>query len=137
MDEVNETGIYVFCGIQTTEEKTFGTFMLEGTEYETYTLHYRDAAMVAAEVPMKIYHPNKENLMMHQEVISRVMEKSDTVIPISFGNIFKSKADVEVMLENLYPQFEELFPKIKGKIEVGLKVIGKKEWLDERVNKNP
>ncbi len=40
-------------------------------------------------------------------------------------------------LENLYPQFEKLFPAIKGKIEVGLKVIGKKEWLEEKVNENP
>ncbi|MFA1818892.1 GvpL/GvpF family gas vesicle protein [Virgibacillus oceani] len=132
-----ETGIYVFCGIQANEEATFGDVELEGDTRKTFSLHYRDAAMVAAEVPMKIYHPNKENLMMHQDIISKVMETNDTVIPISFGNIFKSREDVEVLLENLYPQFEALFPKFKGKIEVGLKVIGKKDWMEQRVQQNP
>ncbi|WP_174615699.1 GvpL/GvpF family gas vesicle protein [Virgibacillus ihumii] len=137
MEQQTETGIYLFCGIQTTDKTNFGDIDLEGSQYGTFTIHYRDAAMVAAEVPMKIYHPNKENLMMHQQVMSQVMEQNDTVIPISFGNIFHSKEDVEVLLENLYPQFEALFPKIKGKMELGLKVIGKKDWLDKRVNKHP
>lgn len=132
-----ETGIYIFCGIQTEEAESFGSFQLEGDTRETFTIHYDDAAMVAAEVPMKIYHPNKENLMIHQEIITRVMEQNDTVIPISFGNIFKSREDVKVLLKNLNPQFQEIFPKIRGKIEVGLKVIGKKHWMEERVQANP
>lgn len=132
-----ETGIYIFCSIQTEQATQFGTINFEGEERETFTIHYEDAAMVAAEVPMKIYHPNKENLMMHQKVISSVMEKEDTVIPISFGNVFQSKADVEKLLENLYPQFKKLFPQIKNKIEVGLKVIGDKEWLQQEIHKNP
>lgn len=135
--EEQKNGIYIFCGIQTEEEASFGDFELEDDNRKTFTIHYGDAAMVAAEVPMKIYHPNKQNLMMHQEILARVMKENDTVIPISFGNIFKSRQDVKVLLENLYPQFEELFPKIKGKIEVGLKVIGKKDWLEKRVQENP
>ncbi|WP_164215139.1 GvpL/GvpF family gas vesicle protein [Virgibacillus sp. YIM 98842] len=137
MMEGQKTGIYIFCGIQTEEETAFGDFEMEGDTRTTFTIHYKDAAMVAAEVPMKIYHPNKQNLMMHQQILARVMKENDTVIPISFGNIFKSREDVKVLLENLYPQFEELFPKIKGKIEVGLKVIGKKDWLRKRVHENP
>ncbi|MGG1576127.1 GvpL/GvpF family gas vesicle protein, partial [Fictibacillus sp. NRS-1165] len=35
------------------------------------------------------------------------------------------------------PQFNKLFPEIKGKIELGLKVIGKKEWLENEINKSP
>ncbi|MCK6258516.1 GvpL/GvpF family gas vesicle protein [Fictibacillus sp. KIGAM418] len=132
------TGIYIFCGIQTTEDKyQFGNVTIEGQERSTFTIHYKDAAIVAAEMPMKIYHPNKENLMAHQDVISSVMAQNDTVIPISFGNVFNSKEDVKVLLENLYPQFEQLFPEIKGKIELGLKVMGKKQWLEEEINKKP
>lgn len=134
MDQQNETGIYIFCGIQTNQEEQFGTVEMEGVKRETFTIRYKDAAMVAAEVPMKIYHPNKANIMMHQEVISSVMNQSDTVVPISFGNVFNSREDVHALLENIYPQLEKLFPQIKGKIEVGLKVVGKKEWLEENIN---
>lgn len=133
MTEHEEKGIYIFCGIQTAEKETFGNISLEEEAIPTFTIHYKEAAMVAARVPMKIYHPNKENLLMHQQLISKVMDEKDTVIPISFGNIFHSEEDIEVLLENVYPQLEELFPAIKGKIELGLKIIGKKNWLESEV----
>ncbi|MGG1576121.1 GvpL/GvpF family gas vesicle protein, partial [Fictibacillus sp. NRS-1165] len=83
------TGIYIFCSIQTNQElHQFGKAVIDGEEKQIFTIHYKDSAMVAAEVPMKIYHPNKENLMMHQKVIASVMAQNDTVIPISFGNVF-------------------------------------------------
>ena len=41
-----------------------------------------------------------------------------------------------MLLENLYPQFASLFPQLKGKIEVGLKVIGKPDWLKQKVNQD-
>lgn len=137
MSEGNQTGFYIFCGIQSEMKDTFGMIELEGEQRKLFSIHYHDAAFVAAEVPMKIYHPNQENLMMHQNAVSLVMLQNDTVIPVSFGNVFQSKKDVEVLLENLYPQFERLFPKIKGKIEVGLKVIGKKMWLKSQISKIP
>jgi hypothetical protein len=136
MSQEENMGIYIICGIQTDKEEKFGDIELEGEKRELFTIRYKDAAMVAADVPMKIYHPNKENLMMHQQAISLVMKQNDTVIPVSFGNVFHSKEDVGVLLENLYPQFEKLFPSIKGKIELGLKVIGKKEWLESLANEN-
>ncbi|HET7657582.1 MAG TPA: GvpL/GvpF family gas vesicle protein [Bacillales bacterium] len=136
MVEASETGIYIFCGIQTEQEDQFGEVMVEGKPYQTFTIHYKEAAIVVAEVPMKIYHPKREHLMMHQNVISAVMKKYDAVIPISFGNVMKTKDDVKALLENLYPQFEKLFPEISGKIELGLKVIGKKDWLEAEIMKN-
>ncbi|RLL42686.1 gas vesicle protein GvpF [Oceanobacillus piezotolerans] len=131
-----EQGIYVFCCIKATGSKSFGSIPFEGEEREVYTIHYKDAAMVAANVPMKIYHPVKENLMMHQDVISRVMEQEEAVVPVSFGNVFNSEEDLIALTKSLYPQLEKLFPQIEGKIEVGLKVIGRKEWLSENINQN-
>ena len=137
MNEMSEEqGIYVFCGIQTNNETTFGTIHFEGQEREIYTVHYKDAAMVVTRAPMKIYHPSKENLMMHQELLSRVMETMDTVVPISFGNLFQTEEDVIALAESLYPQLLKIFPQIKGKIEVGLKVVGKKDWLEKNIMQN-
>jgi hypothetical protein len=136
MNHEEPMGIYIFCGIQTDGDKKFGEIEMEGENRELFTICYKDAAIVAAEVPLKIYHPNKANLMMHQNAVSTVMKTCDTVIPVSFGNVFNSKEDVVVLLQNLYPQFEKLFPEIRGKIELGLKVIGKKEWLESQVSEN-
>ncbi|RFU67309.1 gas vesicle protein GvpF [Peribacillus saganii] len=136
MSNEETIGVYIFCGIQTETDEDFGEIEIEGEKKELFTIRYKDAAIVAAEAPMKIYHPNKDNLLMHQNAVSLVMKKNPTVIPVSFGNIFHSKEDVGVLLENLYPQFEKLFPAIKGKVELGLKVIGKKEWLESQVSEN-
>ncbi|MRX71229.1 gas vesicle protein GvpF [Bacillus lacus] len=136
MSQEETIGVYIFCGIQTDGQEEFGQLEIEGEVRKLYTIGYKDAAMVAADVPMKIYHPNKDNLLMHQNAVSQVMKKNKTVIPVSFGNVFGSKEDVAVLLENLYPQFQKLFPEIEGKIELGLKVIGKKEWLESQVSGN-
>ncbi|PZE19730.1 GvpL/GvpF family gas vesicle protein [Paenibacillus xerothermodurans] len=136
MSDKETTGIYIFCAIQSETAEDFGVIEIEGENKELFTIRYKDAAIVAAEAPMKIYQPNKDNLSMHQNAVSLVMKKNSTVIPVSFGNIFHSKEDVGVLLENLYPQFEKLFPAIQGKVELGLKVIGKKAWLESKVSEN-
>ncbi|RDY71570.1 MULTISPECIES: GvpL/GvpF family gas vesicle protein [Halobacillus] len=131
-----QMGIYVFCCIQTSEQKSFGTIEFEGEEKEVFTVHHKDAAMVAVEAPIKIYHPKKKALMTHQQVISRVMETESSVVPISFGNVFNTKEDTQVLIENLYPQLEKLFVEVRDKIEIGLKIVGKREWLEEQINQN-
>ncbi len=138
MNQEEQMGIYIFCAIQIdeSEDVDFGEIEMEGETRSLFIIRYKDAGIVATEAPLKIYHPNKDNLMMHQRAVSLVMERNQTVIPVSFGNVFHSKADVGVLLENLYPQFAKLFPEIKGKIEIGLKVIGKKDWLESHIQGN-
>jgi hypothetical protein len=131
----DKTGIYTFCSIETEENHTFGQVPFENKETLIYTIHYKDIAMVVAKLPLKIYTPKKENLLAHQTVVSSVM-KQHPVIPISFGNVFKTEDDVKILLKKLYKQFKEIFPQITNKMEVGLKVIGKKEWLKRELEKN-
>ncbi|WLR49218.1 GvpL/GvpF family gas vesicle protein [Halobacillus litoralis] len=131
-----DMGIYVFCCIQTTKEKNFGTVEFEGEEKEVFTVQHKDAAMVAVKAPIKIYHPKKKALMTHQQVISRVMDSESSVVPISFGNVFNTKEDTQVLIENLYPQLEKLFVEVRNKIEIGLKIVGKREWLEEQIIQN-
>ena len=128
-----ETGIYLFCVIQTGQVQSFEKVRFHGEDREVFTIPCKEAAMVAAEVPLKIYHPNKENLLAHQQAIASVVEQEAAVVPISFGNVLKTKADVEILLENLYPQLTRLFPAITNKIELGLKVVAKKEWLESQL----
>ncbi|MCL7745808.1 GvpL/GvpF family gas vesicle protein [Halalkalibacter alkaliphilus] len=131
----SKVGIYTFCSIKTQNPLTFGSIEFENRKTNIYTIHFKDIAMVVAQVPLKIYTPKKENLLAHQTVISTVM-KEHSVIPISFGNVFKKEEDVKVLLKKLYSQFKQLFPQIENKIEVGLKIIGKKEWLKKMLEKN-
>ncbi|WP_147804080.1 GvpL/GvpF family gas vesicle protein [Alkalicoccus halolimnae] len=129
-------GYYLFAVIPEPVEKKFSPASLGGAKREVISLPYRDMAAVVAKTPVQIYEPNRKNARAHQNAVSDVM-KDHTIIPVSFGNVVEGKKDVEVFMEHLYPNFEKIFPKIENKIEVGLKLVGKKEWMQKQAHNNP
>ncbi|MFC5712627.1 GvpL/GvpF family gas vesicle protein [Thalassorhabdus alkalitolerans] len=131
-----ESGKYLFCIIQTNEEKTFGKAKLAGEHRKVYTISHKGVSMVVADAPVEIYEPSRQNVKAHQEMVASVMEQF-TVIPMSFGNVLKGEEDVKILLEKLLPQCDEIFPRIDNKIEVGLKLIGKKEWIEKQAKEQP
>lgn len=129
------SGVYIFCAIQEKEPKKFGSVQFNGKKSGVYTIHYKDVAIVAAKVSGEVL-PSRNNLMAHQKTISQVM-KNYSLIPISFGNVLHSKNDVLLITEHLYEEFEKLFPQLENKIEVGLKVIAQKEWIEQEMENDP
>lgn len=130
-----ECGIYVFCTIEEKTPKKFGKVIVNGEETEIYTLHYENAAMVVSRVSGEVL-PERQNLFAHQKVITEVM-KSYTVIPMSFGNVFNSEEDVLLIMKHLYKELEVLFSQLANKIEVGLKVVAKQEWIEQEMKRDP
>ncbi|WHY03017.1 GvpL/GvpF family gas vesicle protein [Neobacillus sp. DY30] len=128
-------GVYLFCAIHEKEPKKFGSVQLNGKKSGVYTIHFENVAMVVSKVTGDVL-PTRQNLMAHQQKITEVM-KQYSVIPMSFGNVFHSKNDVLLVMEHLNEEFEKLFLQLENKIEVGLKVIPKKEWINEEMNNNP
>jgi hypothetical protein len=129
-----QQGVYVFGAIRETQPKTFGKVRLNGQENVVYTVHYQNVAMVVALVKDEVL-PDRLNLFAHQQIISEIM-KQYCVIPMSFGNVFNSEQDVLLITEHLYDEFETLFSKLENKIEVGLKVFPKKEWINQEIKQN-
>ena len=99
-----------------------------------FTIPYKEIAMVVTKVSDEVL-PTRDNMIGHEKIISKLLS-SYTVIPFSFGNIFRSKKDILLLLETLYDQFQALFPILDNKIEVGLKLLGKKEWIDRNLEKH-
>ncbi|XZF77033.1 GvpL/GvpF family gas vesicle protein [Bacillus sp. AL-1R] len=127
--------VYPFCIIQTNIDPDFGFTKWEGNDIKLYAIRYKEIVMIAANVPNQDYLPTRANLFAHQSVISFVMQQF-TVIPISFNNVFSSSEEIHLLLEKLYDELQSIFQKINNKIEVGLKVIARKEWLDEEIQRN-
>lgn len=130
-----ESGIYVFCTINEKIPKKFGKVTINGEESEIYTLHYEKAAMVVSCVNGEVL-PDRQNLLAHQKTISEVM-KFYTVIPMSFGNVFNSEEDVLLIMKHLNKELESVFSQLANRIEVGLKVIAKQEWIDQEIKQVP
>lgn len=128
-------GVYPFCIIQTNIDPDFGFAKWEGKDIKLYPIRYKEIVMIVADVPDQDYLPIRANLLAHQSVISFIMQQF-TVIPMSFNNVFSSSEEIHLLLEKLYDELQSIFQKINNKIEVGLKVIARKEWLEEEIRKN-
>lgn len=127
-------GLYGYCIILTHEPIQFDVVTMETCRSKVRTVHYEDMAMVVSNAPY-VVPPKRDNVFAHQNVILKVME-SYTAIPFSFGRVFRSEGDVVVLLKKLSETVHELVPQFDDKIEMGLRIFGKKEWFDTEIEAN-
>lgn len=114
-------GKYVYCIIQSSQPQRFGPIGL-GTESEVYTVSYRDLVAVVSDTPMGVQDPTRENVLAHQRVNETVM-RDHTVLPMSFGTVFKTNDDIVELLRSAYDAFADVLAKMHDKFEFGLKVL--------------
>jgi hypothetical protein len=115
-------GKYVYCVIQSADALKFGAVGIGDNSSEIHTVHYRDLAAVVSDVPLGILDSTRENVLAHERVNEIVM-RDHTVIPMSFGTIFKTKDDIVQLLRSAYDAFGDVLSKMRDKMEFGLKVL--------------
>jgi hypothetical protein len=123
-------GKYVYCIIRSDRQHDFGSIGIGGGQ-RVMTVAYRDLAAVVSDTPIVIYDPTRENVLAHEFVNETVM-RAHTVIPMSFGTVFRSDEDVTELLRSTYQAFSDVLDKMQDKIEFGLKVL----WDREKVVAN-
>jgi len=129
MSEISsEEGKYVYCIIRSRKEKEFGQIGIGSSGGSVYTVHYGDLAAVVSSTPIRIYDPTRENVLAHEFVNETVM-RDHTVIPMSFGTLFRTEDDIVELLKSTYQAFSDVLVHIEDKIEFGLKVL----WDRDRV----
>lgn len=128
----HEQGKYVYCVIETDDEKDFGPIGIGEEKNEVYTVHHGELAAVVSDTPIKIYDPTRENVLAHEMVNETVM-KDHTVIPMSFGTIFRTEDDIVELLRSTEKAFTDVMDKIRDKIELGLKVLWDRDEVVERL----
>lgn len=117
-----ESGKYLYCIFQGTEPQKFNVAPIGNNNSEVHTINYEDLLAVVSNTDQFIFDPTRENAMAHEKVISEVM-KEHTVVPMSFGNVFKSEGDIVVLLESIYDEIKGVLKDVAGKIELGLKIF--------------
>lgn len=121
-------GKYVYCIIESTEPRDFGPIGIGGRGDRVYTIHHDNLAAVVSDTPMVVYDPTRENALTHEHVNSTVM-KEYTVIPMSFGTVFRTGGDVTEFLKDTIVALQDVLEKMENKIEFGLKV----NWEPDQV----
>jgi hypothetical protein len=120
--ETPEQGKYVYCIIKCPKPREFGAIGIGGENHRVYTVHHGELAAVVSDTPLRIYDPTRENVLAHEFVNETVM-RDFTVIPMSFGTLFRTEDDIIELLKSTYQAFDDVLAKMKDKIEFGLKVL--------------
>ena len=115
-------GKYVYCIIHSAEPLQFGKIGIGAKPTEVRTVNFKDLAAVVSDTPLRAYDATRENVLAHESVNEAVM-KSHTVIPMSFGTVFKTRDDIVELLRSAYDAFYDVLMKMQDKLEFGLKVL--------------
>ena len=117
-EELNE-GKYVYCVIKSERPLSFGLLGIGPEPAEVHTVHFRDIAAIVSNTPVVPQDPTRDNVLAHQRVNETVMQ-DHTVIPMSFGTVFKTDDDIRELLRSAYDAFTDVLNKMQDKFEFGL-----------------
>ena len=116
------TGKYVYCIIRAGNQSMYGPIGLGADPADVYTIARGDLAAVVSDAPLEVLDPTRDNVLAHQRVNETVM-KQHTVLPMSFGTVFKTHDDVVELLRSASDAFSDVLNKMEAKLEFGLKVV--------------
>ena len=115
-------GKYVYCIIEAADPLRFGPVGIGADPSEVYTVHYKNLGAVVSDAPLEVLDSTRENVLAHERVNETVM-REHTVIPMSFGTVFKTREDIVELLRSAAEAFGDVLNKMQNKLEFGLKVL--------------
>jgi len=122
---MEKQGKYIYCIIETKQERNFGPVGIGGRGDEVLTIGYDDLSMVVSNYPLTKITANRENMLTHQKVIEDVMKEFDGVLPVRFGTIASGADEVRNLLDRRYREFKTALRDMGHKVELGVKGIWK------------
>jgi len=87
---------------------------------------YKDLGVLISKYPFLNPILKEKEAMEHADILKKIAKKT-TIIPMAFGNVFKDKKILELILKKSYNAVKESLKQIKNKIELGVKVIKSNE----------
>jgi hypothetical protein len=115
-------GKYVYCIIRSPQALKFGPIGIGTEPAEVHSVSFKEIAAVVSDTPVEVFDATRENVLAHERVNETVM-RTHTVIPMSFGSVFKTHNDILELLRGAYDAFVDVLSKMEGKLEFGLKVL--------------
>ena len=135
---MEKEGKYIYCIIETKQERNFGPIGIGQRGDEVLTIGYDDLSMVVSSYPATKLAANRENMLAHQKVTEKVMNEFDSVLPVRFGTIAFSADEIRNLLDRRYREFKSALVDMDHKVELGVKGIWKNmdAVFDEIVDAN-
>jgi hypothetical protein len=121
-------GKYVYCVIYGDKPLSFGQLGIGADPTDVHTVNYKDIAAVVSDTAIAVHEPTRANVLAHERVNETVM-RDHTVIPMSFGTVFKTRDDIHELLRSAYDAFKDVLVKMEDKLEFGLKVLWDRDLI--------
>jgi hypothetical protein len=128
----DRVGKYVYCIIRSRRPLSLGPIGIGVEASAVYTVTFNELAAVVSDSPLTVLDPTRDNVLAHQRVNETVM-LDHTVLPMSFGTVFKTHDDVAAFLRSAYDAFSGVLDKMQNKLEFGLKVIWDRDSVVEEI----
>jgi hypothetical protein len=123
-----QEGCYLYGVIASGPPPAYAKSSLGGVSEDVYTVHHGGLAAVVSRTAAFIFDPTRENALAHEHVLETVLQRH-TVVPMSFGAVFRSEDGVREFLRALQGPLHDALRRLEGKLEFGLKVV----WDRDRV----
>ncbi len=133
--DVRQEGRYVYGIIQSREPVSFGKMGIGHTGEMVYAVTHGDISAVVSRTAVFIFDPTRENALAHEHVIETVM-KTHTIIPMSFGTVFRTDDDIREVLRSIYPSVKDVLKQMAGKVEFGLKVTWDQDQIVDELKRD-
>ena len=101
---------------------SFGSIGIGTEPAEVHTISHNGIAAVVSDTPIEVFDATRENVLAHERVNEAVM-RQHTVIPMSFGTVFKTREDIVELLRGALRRVQRRAHKMEDKLEFGLKVL--------------
>jgi hypothetical protein len=116
-------GKYLYCIIDSDQERNFGPIGVGGRGDEVQTINYDSVNVVVSNHRVGKLKVDRKSLVNHEKVIERVMQEYHSVIPIRYGTVASSAGEVRDLLYSQYGEIKSLLTRMAYKIELGVKAV--------------
>ena len=127
-------GRYIYGIIRNSNTIDFGPIGIGSRHDIVYGVTYNDICAVVSSSPIIQYEARRANMIAHQKVLEEVM-KQFNVLPVRFSTISPNDNDEAItrILTDDYVRLDDLLTKMKGKKELGLKVMADEKKIYESI----
>ncbi len=127
-------GRYIYGIIRNSDKIDFGPIGIGSRNDHVYGVTYKDICAVVSSSPDIQYQARRANMIAHQKVLEEVMKRFN-VLPVRFSTISPHDNDDAIIriITADYARLDDLLDKMKGKKELGLKVVADESKIYENI----
>lgn len=100
---------------------------------DVFNIVYGRMSALVSIVDKNHFEPNEKNVLAHEAVIEEMMNNNHAVLPMRFAIVLNNKREIKGILRKHYREFVNNLEKVKGTVELGVKVFWEADKMKKKV----